>query len=440
MKIYSFISKIANSNDSKEVLGKSVSSFFFRVVSYIFGFAFIFLIANFFSVETQGVFSIIFTLLSFLSLVSKLGIQTSMVKWLSNYFYLENFGKAKFFFIKIYKLILSLAILLGFILYSSAEFISIEFFHKANLIAPIKIISICVPFIVSTDIIASYFMSKKAIKLYSFYNFASKFILPLFFLSLFIFSLDLNRTLPIYAYTVGIIITGVFAFVHVFRDLQKINSDSTEEIPYKDILKTSLPLLLSSSLVMIMWWSDTFILGVYKTEAEVGIYSVAVKLATIASFVYNAVTSILLPKIAQYYKNDKILELKNTIQYSAKLIIFVTLPIVIVIAVFSRFFLSIFGTEYVNGYLILLILLVAQFTNALTGPVGPFLSMSGLERQQFIIVCLALLFNLVISFFLVENYGGEGVALGSAIGMMFWNITGAIYIKVKLKYQTWIKF
>ena len=79
---------------------------------------------------------------------------------------------------------------------------------------------------------------------------------------------------------------------------------------------------------------------VYKTEEDVGIYSIAVKIATLVSFVYNAVISILLPKIAQYYKNGKARELSYTIQYSAKLILITTLPLALVLIVFPEFFLS----------------------------------------------------------------------------------------------------
>ena len=434
------IKRITQTKETKEIFYKSFSSLVFRVLSYILGFLFTFIIARFFKLDTQGIFSIVFTLVALITLFSKLGIQTAMVKWLSNYFYNNELGEAKYFFLKIYKLTFIIALVLAFSLFFCAENIAILFFHKENLIKPIKIISFCIPFFASTEIIANYFRSKKNIIAFSFYNFTAKFVFPLLFLLVIIIFTDNRITeIAIYSYSFGVILIGVIAFIHVNLDLVKIKSKSKKFITHKKILKTSIPLLFTSSLVMLMWWSDTFILGVYKSEADVGIYSVAVKLATISSFIYNAVISILLPKIAQYYKNNDVKKLKHTIQYSSRLIFIATIPIALVLAIFPKFFLGVFGDAYKSGNIILLLLLAAQFTNSFTGPVGPFLNMSGHEKQQLYFICIALLINLVVSLYLVNDYGGEGVALGSALGMITWNVIGAIYIKVKFGYQTWIK-
>ena len=231
------------------------------------------------------------------------------------------------------------------------------FFNKESLIFPIKIIAIAIPFFASTEIIANYFRSKKNIILFSFYSYASKFVLPVVILIVFgLFFSEKHDVTPIYAYSIGIIIMGLVAFIHAFLSLSKIKTSTEEQISYRKILKVSLPMLFSSSLVMLMWWSDTFILGVFKSEAEVGIYSIAVRLATIVSFVYNAVISILLPKLAQYYQNKEKEKLNHTVQYSAKLIFLATIPIALVLGLFPKFFLSIFGEVYKEGYFIFILL------------------------------------------------------------------------------------
>lgn len=435
-------SKFFENNENKEIFLKSISSFSIRVLSYLLGFGYIFIIARYFGVEAQGVFSIVFTILSLTALISKLGIITSMIKWLSNYFYLDKLGEVKFLFYRVYKLVIIFSIILGLIVFLFADAMAISFFNKPGLGLPVKVIAGAIPFFASTEIIASFFRSQKQITIFSIYSYFSKFALPFFILGLYLLFFNNSKDIlvPIYAYSIGIIITGVLAFIHAFLILNKIKKSAKERISHIKILKVSLPMLFSSSLVMLMWWSDTFILGVFRTEAEVGIYSVAVKLATVVSFVYNAVISILLPKIAQYYKNNEKIKLNSNIQYSARLILTVTIPITIVLLLFPKFFLSIFGDIYKEGYLILILLLIAQFTNSLTGPVGPFLNMSGKEKEQLYIIFIALIANLSISLYLVKDYGGEGVALGSALGMIIWNIMGALYVKVKLGYQTWIKF
>ena len=133
-------------------------------------------------------------------------------------------------------------------------------------------------------------------------------------------------------------------------------------------------------------------------------------------------------------------DFKATIAFSSKLMFLCSLPIFLVLFVFSEFFLSIFGEVYKEGSLVLKILLLAQFTNVITGPVGPIFQMTGLQHtlQRFLV--LSLMVNLIFSIALVYPLKLEGVAIGSALGMICWNLLGAIYLKKKRKLVTWINF
>jgi O-antigen/teichoic acid export membrane protein len=199
-------------------------------------------------------------------------------------------------------------------------------------------------------------------------------------------------------------------------------------------------MLIASSIVMIMGWSDVFILGFYVSESEIGVYSTAIKIATIVSFTYNAIATIATPKIAEYYENSDTLKLKETISFSSKLMLICGLPIFILLMVFPEFFLGMFGEEYLAGKDVLRILICAQMTNVITGPVGPIFQMTNNQNKLQLFILISLICNLVISLVLVNYYSVIGVALGSAIGMILWNLLGAIYLYKKLNLKTWASF
>ena len=186
---------IAKSNDSKEIVQKSIYALALRVFSYALGFVFTYLIAVYYDIDTQGVFSIIFTLVALLSLVGRLGLQTAMVKWLSNYFYNNDNEKAKYFFWRIYKLVFLVSTILSILLFFCGGWLANSFFKKPSLLIPIEVISYCIPFLASTEIIANYFRSKKEIITFSFYNFTSKFVLPVLLLVYFIFNNSRRETI-----------------------------------------------------------------------------------------------------------------------------------------------------------------------------------------------------------------------------------------------------
>lgn len=431
-----------NSADAEEILKKSFFSLFFRVTNYGLGFVYIWTIARYFSLEEQGAFSITLTLLLFLVMFCELGVQTAMVKWLSGYFEKEDFALVKTTFFYIFKRVSILSFFISIIIFFNGNLIAELLFSKPQLKIPIKIISVTIPFFTTTELVANYFRSKKNIAVYSFYIFAGKFIFPLFTFWILLFGLDYydEKYLPIKAYAIGIIVTGIFSFIHLNYDLKNVHKSINPQLNLNEILKTSLPLFFSSSIVMFMWWGDTFILGKFKNEEDVGIYSIAVKLGTVVSFFYSAIVSILLPKLAVYFSSNKKDELINMLQYTSKIIFITTVPTCIILGVFSEFFLSIFGEEYLEGKNILLIILLAQVVNAFTGPVGPFLSMCGEEKKQLYLIIFALIINLIISLSLVFSKGGVGVAIGSATGMILWNLLGAIFIKKKYGFKTWISF
>jgi len=219
-----------------------------------------------------------------------------------------------------------------------------------------------------------------------------------------------------------------------FKDIKKtINSTFST----KKMLMTSYPMLISSSIIMIMGWSDVFILGFFVSEEQIGVYSTAIKLAAIVSFAYNAIATIAAPKIALFFSQNKNRDLKETISFSSKLMLITGVPIFSVLFLFPEFFLMIFGEEYTNGKSVLRILLLAQLANVLTGPVGPILNMTGKQNQLKKFIIISLIFNIVFSLILVKNYQLEGVAIGSAIGMVLWNLLGALYIFKNMDIRTW---
>ena len=105
--------------------------------------------------------------------------------------------------------------------------------------------------------------------------------------------------------------------------------------------------------------------------------------------------------------------------------------------IFSELVLSIFGLEYVIGKHVLQILLLAQLINVITGPVGPIFQMTNRQNKLQWFIFASLIFNIILSLFLVGPFGLEGVAFGSAVGMVLWNLSGAIYIYKKIGIKTW---
>ena len=63
-------------------------------------------------------------------------------------------------------------------------------------------------------------------------------------------------------------------------------------------------MMISSSILLLLAWVDTIMIGIFKTEGDVGIYNVALKLVMITGLFLDAVNSILAPKISETFNNN----------------------------------------------------------------------------------------------------------------------------------------
>jgi len=233
-------------------------------------------------------------------------------------------------------------------------------------------------------------------------------------------------TVPVYAFTFAVVVVMIVSLIFIFKKFRGIQSKRI--FTNKEIIKTSFPMMLSSSVLLLMAWSDTIMIGIFKTEADVGVYNVALKLAMITGIVLGAVNSIVAPKLSETFNNDRMNEFRKLIKQSTRIIFFSTLPILIILFLFPEFLLSFFGTEFAMAKTTLLILLVGQVVNVMSGSVGYILQMTGKEKAFQNILLLALVINIILNILLIPKFGIEGAAVASSFSLLLWNLSSVFYI------------
>ena len=196
-------------------------------------------------------------------------------------------------------------------------------------------------------------------------------------------------------------------------------------------------MMLSSTILLLLGWMDTFVLGIYETDANIGIYNVALKVAALTSFTLQAINSILAPKLAKSYASDEKALFARLIRFGTRINFFITLVIVAVLIAFRGTILGLFGDEFIVGGIILIILCIGQLINSLSGSVGVILQMTGHQKVHQNIVLIALVLNLILNFTLTPIYGGLGAAIATVISIASWNIIGAVFLKRKLKIESY---
>jgi O-antigen/teichoic acid export membrane protein len=80
----------------------------------------------------------------------------------------------------------------------------------------------------------------------------------------------------------------------------------------------------------------------------------------------------------------------------------------------GKYILNFWGGEFVLGFPILAILAIGQFFNIASGPVAAILIMTNNEKVARNITVFTVLLNLILNYFLINNFGAVGAAIATA--------------------------
>jgi len=421
-KINKIKTKLSEDVHLKELIQGSLTFFILRIFGMIVGYAFTLIVTRNLGASCWGIFALCFTVLQITSVIGKLGLDTALLRFIAQYNTQRKVKTAKYIYFKSIIIIVFLSFLLSVFLYYLSPLLAEKVFGKPHLAPYFKLMFFAlIPFVL-LSINSESLRAFKKIKEYTTLQNLLPSLCAFIFFSIFFYILHIkNIKVIIIAYILGIGVSFFISFLLLNKEFSNKNGE-LEKISLRQILSVSLPMFLSSSLFMVMSWTDTIMLGMWRTEEEVGIYNVAVRLSMITSFTLGAINSIAAPKFAEFWGKKDLEGLKRVAQQSTKLIFWSSFPILLSFWLFPSYILSIFGSEFKNGIPALMILTFGQFVNASVGSVGYILQMTGKQKIFQNVVLIGSIVNIILNIILIPTFGGTGAAIASAIAISFINI------------------
>ena len=193
--------------------------------------------------------------------------------------------------------------------------------------------------------------------------------------------------------------------------------------------------MLTSSMFLVLSWTDNLFLGRFLSEDQVGIYFIAFKFGLIISLSLFAVNSIAAPKFSELSTAIDKNRLRKLAMQSVKLNLWSSLPVFLLLIFSVEWLLSLYGSSFLIAKRCVYILAVGQLYNALSGSVLNFLNMTGHEKLVSKIILSAAILNVALNYYLIPYFdasdywlGIEGAALSSMICLIYWNTLGVYYV------------
>ncbi len=187
--------------------------------------------------------------------------------------------------------------------------------------------------------------------------------------------------------------------------------------------RAAIPFALTSGFQFINSRSDLIVLGMFRSDSEVGIYQALSQVSLLAAFGLKALNTVVQPYFARLYHKKERVRLQRLITTTSRIIFLIGIPPALIFIFFGGDFLAfVFGKLFAKGSTSLAILALAQLINAGFGPVGILLNMTGYERETLRGVSIAVVSNVVLNFALIPQFGMEGAATATGGTLLLWNI------------------
>lgn len=197
-------------------------------------------------------------------------------------------------------------------------------------------------------------------------------------------------------------------------------------------LRVAVPLFLIAGMQILITRLDIIMLGGVIGREQAGIYAAASRISDVVVFALASANSIVAPMIAGMYAKNDMQGLQKVMTSLAKGIFIFTIPLVVFIGIMGTTILGIFGPAYQAAYVPLIILVIGQMINALSGPVGFLMGMTGHQQQSLYIFSVATVLNIVLNLILIPSHGMFGAALATGITTVLWNVAMLTFVRRRL--------
>jgi O-antigen/teichoic acid export membrane protein len=177
------------------------------------------------------------------------------------------------------------------------------------------------------------------------------------------------------------------------------------------------------TLIKIIAWTDTLMLGYFKTPDLVALYNVAQPLAILILTVVNSIGFLYMPMISKLFGEKQTDKLVRNYSITTKWCYIATFPIFLLLFSFPNIVLkTLFTPQYLGAVVVLQILAFKNIINAASGPNYHTLIAFGKNKDIIKISVFGVLINITLNIILIPILGLIGAAIASASASLFINI------------------
>jgi len=396
------------------------------IFTILLGYAFKVYLARVLGAEALGIYALGITIVSFLGVFNVMGLPESAVRFVALYSASKRYEELRSLLWNGSWILMAANLIFAVVLLEAGPWIATRFYHSPQLarylplFAPIMITSVINTFLGS--VLAGYREVGRRTMI-------TKFVASPVTMVVSVLLIALGGGL--WGYLAAQIVSAATVMVLLISMVWRLTPVAARSPDLKrlwmgrDVWWFSAAMFGGGLMHFFSGQTDKVALGVYRGAHEVGIYTVAAALVAYETIVMQSVNQIFAPVIADLDSRGERALLGRLFQTLTKWMLGLTFPLAMVMIIFARPIMRMFGHDFEAGWPILIIGTCGQLVNCGVGSVGYLLLMSGNQRLLIRIQAVMAAVAVLLSFLLVPRWGVLGAAVAAAItnaGTNVWNL------------------
>ncbi|MDP6726844.1 MAG: flippase [Candidatus Marinimicrobia bacterium] len=391
------------------------------------------ILARFAGIEFLGIYSLASSITRIGEVFGRAGLHSGVMRFVSRLDKETEIDEIKQRILSGLKLGLMFGIVIMIFQIAFADWLAFELFNGSELLKTVLIISaVSLPF---ATIMAISAFATQGFKLLKYKVMILNIIRPVIMMVCVLISISFFTKAAAIKYPLLIsAVFSSFAAVIFLGKLTKIKmSQIFSGVMDKELLRFSYPLMFVTILGTFMHWMDIMMLGYFTDTTTVGLYHPAARTAGLLRTVLLAFMGIFSPMMSEYHRKGDIGEMGKLYKLIVRWIISLSLPLAIILILYSKKIMLLFGVNYLSASNVLIVLTGAAFLQIIFGSGGHTLTMSGFTKVNLVNSIIVVLINITLNILWIPHFGIIGAAYATFVSMALLGILRIVEVYYFIK-------
>lgn len=244
---------------------------------------------------------------------------------------------------------------------------------------------------------------------------------------------DLN--LYFWIYVLSVILGNLSLWLYLPKYVCKVEIQSLKIFRH---LKPTISLFIPQIAIQVYTLLDKTMIGaIYEDKSEVGYYEQGQKIINMLLTVITSLGTVMLPRIANFFANNKKNEVKSYMEKSFNFVFLLAFPMIFgIIAVAEDFVPIFFGPGYDKVAILMSVISPILLFIGMSNVIGTqYLLPTKRQKEYTISVVIGSIVNICINGCLIWNYGALGASIGTVVAEFTVTLVQIIIVRKEFEFK-----